>query len=178
MSARTFARGYEVSADGRVFSVRSNWRGKGSFEIVPTLNSHGYLRVRLSLPLGRVSRFVHKIVAAAFLGPRPSPQHEIRHLDGNKKNNSAVNLAWGTRKENAADREAHGRTSRGAAHSAAVRAGIPNPDARLITAAPDLLAALEKLRQHDSAGGPCDVPGLKCDCVAVADAAIAKAGGK
>ncbi|MGA0525000.1 hypothetical protein ACO2WH_24370, partial [Escherichia coli] len=31
------------------------------------------------------------------------------------------NLEWGTRKENADDRERHGRTSRGEAHSAAIR---------------------------------------------------------
>ena len=48
---------------------------------------------------------------------------------------------------------------------------------RLIAAAPELLAALEAMRQHDSAGGPCDKPGFKCDCYARADAAIAKAKG-
>jgi hypothetical protein len=61
-------------------------------------------------------------VAAQFLPERPSPEHEVRHLDGNKDNPHADNLAWGTRKENADDRERHGRTSRGSAHSAAIRA--------------------------------------------------------
>lgn len=50
-------------------------------------------------------------------------------------------------------------------------------DARLIAAAPDLLSALEAMRDHDTAGSPCDRLGLKCDCVARADAAIAKARG-
>jgi hypothetical protein len=31
----------------------------------------------------------------------------IRHLDGNPKNNRLENLAWGTYKENAQDRELH-----------------------------------------------------------------------
>ena len=50
-------------------------------------------------------------------------------------------------------------------------------NARLIASAPELLSALEAMRQHDSAGGPCDKPGFKCDCYARADAAIAKAKG-
>ena len=62
------------------------------------------------------------IVAAEYLPPRPSPKHEIRHLDGNKNNAHCDNLAWGTAKENAEDRERHGRTSRGASHSAAIKA--------------------------------------------------------
>ena len=45
----------------------------------------------------------------------------LRHLDGNKTNPHADNLAWGTQKENAADRERHGKTSRGSKHSAAIR---------------------------------------------------------
>jgi hypothetical protein len=32
---------------------------------------------------------------------------EIRHLDGNKFNNNITNLAYGTAKENAADRKMH-----------------------------------------------------------------------
>jgi len=55
---------------------------------------------------------IHHMVALRHLPLRPSPQHEIRHLDGDKTNNHYTNLAWGTAKENAADREAHGRTAR------------------------------------------------------------------
>ncbi len=40
-----------------------------------------------------------------------------------------------------------------------------------------LVTALAALRTHDSAGGPCDVPGLKCECIAKADAAMAEAKG-
>lgn len=49
--------------------------------------------------------------------------------------------------------------------------------ADLIAAAPELLQALEALLQHDSAGGPCDQPGLKCECYPRARGAIAKARG-
>lgn len=104
---------YEVTRDGRVFSLASNWRGYGKREMRQTPNIHGYLRVRLMLRSGeRKAYFVHKLVAAQYLPPRPSPQHEIRHLDGTRTNNHADNLAWGTRADNAADRVKHGRTYR------------------------------------------------------------------
>lgn len=108
--------GYEVSSEGRVFSTYPNRR-----ELTQDRNSHGYPCVRLIIEGKRVRKLVHGLVAAAFLPPRPSPLHQIRHMDGDKTNNSVFNLQWGTAKENADDRERHGNTSRGHAHSAALR---------------------------------------------------------
>ena len=116
--------GYEVTADGRVFSVEHNWRGYGRRELQQTPNADGYPSVRLTINGKRKRLAVHKLVALWYLPSRPSPEHEIRHLDGNKLNPSAGNLAWGTQKDNADDRERHGRTSRGHSHSAAIRAGL------------------------------------------------------
>jgi hypothetical protein len=50
---------------------------------------------------------VHKVVAQSFLGAKPSKKHLIRHVDGDCHNNTLGNLAWGTVKENAADRIKH-----------------------------------------------------------------------
>lgn len=116
--------GYEVSEDGKVFSVASNWRGYGRRELGQTPNSDGYLGVRLNINGKRKRLSVHTLVAIYYLQPRPSPAHEVRHLDGNKLNNHRSNLAWGTSRDNAADRERHGRTSRGDRHSLAIKAGI------------------------------------------------------
>ena len=114
--------GYEITADGRVLSIASGWRGHARREMRQDLDDHGYPSVRLTVAGKRIRVAVHRLVAANYLPPRPSPTHEIRHLDGNKMNNSAGNLAWGTRKENAEDRQRHGRTSRGAKHGAAIKA--------------------------------------------------------
>ena len=111
--AATCAPGYEVTADGRVTSTDSNWRGYGVRELAQVANSHGYARVRMMIDGKRTSRLVHSLVAAAFLPPRPSPDHQVRHLNGNRMDPRAENLAWGTAKENADDREAHGTTARG-----------------------------------------------------------------
>jgi hypothetical protein len=116
-----FADGYDVMPDGRVFSVESNWRGYGKRELVQTLNASGYPSVRVMVD-GKRKRFaVHKMVAITYLGSCPSPAHQVRHLDGDKMNSHYSNLAWGTAKENAEDRDHHGRTSRGHRHSTAVR---------------------------------------------------------
>ena len=120
MSKRT--PGYEVTRDGKVISIGSNWRGYGNRELRQSLNASGYPSVRLVIDGVRRHLPVHKLVAIAHLPPRPSELYEIRHLDGNRLNSQADNLAWGPSKENAADRDAHGTTSRGAAHSAAIKA--------------------------------------------------------
>lgn len=114
--------GYEVTRDGRVFSVSSNWRGYGRRELSQTLNASGYPSVRVTVNGKRRRYPVHVLVAHKFLSPKPTELHEVRHLDGNKLNAHADNLAWGTAKENAADRELHGRTSRGLPHSASIKA--------------------------------------------------------
>lgn len=115
--------GYRISPIGRVFSTDANWRGYGVREMQQTPNTDGYPSVRLMQDGRRRRMAVYKLVALAFLPERPSPSHEVRHLDGDKGNSSYGNLCWGTRKDNAADRTRHGRTSRGPAHAAAVRAG-------------------------------------------------------
>ena len=101
--------GYEVLPDGRVFSSL-NWRGYGRRELQQTPNSHGYPSVRMLVGGRRKRLLVHTLVAARFLPARPSPAHEVRHLDGDKSNCVVWNLAWGTRKDNADDRQRHGRT--------------------------------------------------------------------
>jgi len=116
--------GYRVTDDGKVYSCDHNWRGYGERELSQLPHKDGYLSVRLTIG-GRRKRFaVHRLVASGFLPERPSQVHEVRHLDGDKLNNAARNLAWGTPKENADDRERHGKTSRGASHSLAIKNGL------------------------------------------------------
>lgn len=119
---------FRVDASGGVWSF-TGWRGESmefGFRLTPTKDRYGYLKVRLSDGKRRYKIAVHRLVAFAFHGPPPTNDHEVRHLNGDRTDNRAANLAWGTRAENAADRETHGRTSRGESHSEAIRAGIPN----------------------------------------------------
>jgi HNH endonuclease len=113
--------GYEVNEFGDVYSVASNWRGYGKRKMRVTLNKYGYCRVRILVEGERRPISVHRIVAVTFKGPKPSPYHQVRHLDGDKTNNHKDNIEWGTAKDNADDRARHGRTSRGVSHSIALR---------------------------------------------------------
>ena len=63
-------------------------------------------------------RYIHRLVLEGFAGPCPEGM-EARHLDGNRFNNRLNNLAWGTRSENARDRERHGNGISGEANPCA-----------------------------------------------------------
>lgn len=106
---------YEVSDDGR---VRSLWFRNGRADrprAVPLFmkgivqSRGGYVHVMLS---GRRQLSVHRMVLETFVGPRP-PGMEACHSNGNPADNRLSNLRWGSRLDNAADRDAHGRTARG-----------------------------------------------------------------
>lgn len=98
--------GYEVT---RLGDVRS-WRTGAPKAIAPYVNKAGYAMVTLAPT--RSKRYVHQLVALAFIGPPPDGQ-EIRHLDGNPRNNHVHNLCYGTPAENQGDRLRHGRDNRG-----------------------------------------------------------------
>jgi hypothetical protein len=116
--------GYFASPDGTIWSA-TDWRGSGFRKMVTEQGRYFYPCVRLTVGNGTRKRLkVHTLIAKTFLGPRPSPAHEVRHLDGDRSNAAATNLAWGTRADNAADRTAHGRTSHGPSHSAAIKRGL------------------------------------------------------
>lgn len=56
---------------------------------------------------------VHRLVAVAFLGPPPTPNHQVAHWDGDRGHCHVSNLRWATIPENTEDRMRHGTTARG-----------------------------------------------------------------
>lgn len=109
-----FEQHYEISNMGRVRSIKN---GRQRFlKVAPQRDPKRYPCVTLSKDGVPFLRSVHTLVALHFIGPKPSPVHEVRHLDGDNLNPRVDNLAWGTRKDNAIDRDRHGRTLRGPDH--------------------------------------------------------------
>lgn len=103
--------GYDVSDQGRVRSWRTK-RGPLPYVLSPGLNPKGYPLVVLQQDGRQRTIQVHRLVAEAFVGPRPTGWH-TRHLDGNQQNNTAANLAYGTASDNERDKVRHGTHNTG-----------------------------------------------------------------
>lgn len=85
---------YNVSNYGRVCStINGSIRIKKQYK-----TSDGYLKVRIGH--GDLSKvvFVHRLVAQLFIGD--VSEMEVNHLDGNKENNSVLNLEICTHQDN------------------------------------------------------------------------------
>ena len=80
---------FEISESGNIRSKRkdsySTWEDKD-----------GYLRIKLK---GK-HYSIHHLVCWVFNGEKPSENHQVNHIDGNRKNNHYLNLEWTTQKEN------------------------------------------------------------------------------
>ena len=112
---------YQVSSLGNVRSLTRKITQKGRWgtyftrtlkgrKIKPgQYSKYGHLSVELGH--GTNGLQVHKLVMITFVGERPA-NADIRHLDGNPKNNRLDNLAYGTRSENILDVYAQGKTWR------------------------------------------------------------------
>jgi len=113
--------GYEVSSLGRVRCWnpinRNAFPPRESRMLRPGRHSAGYLTVCLVASGKHRSRYVHRLVLEAFVGPSPSGM-ECRHRDGDRQHNVLSNLAWGTCGDQVDDRRRHGTLERGEAHHA------------------------------------------------------------
>lgn len=89
---------YEVSSTGQVKRVAWACNSKPG-RILKNQLKRGYHQVGLYLDGALKWHAVHKLVAEAFIEPKP-PGLQINHKDGSKTNNSPENLEWVTCKEN------------------------------------------------------------------------------
>ncbi len=85
---------YQISNFGRVKSFKVDTEYG---VLIKLFSVGGYLRIPLTQKNGKkTARYVHKLVAEAFL-EKPSEKHKyVIHLDYDKKNNATHNLQWAT----------------------------------------------------------------------------------
>jgi len=96
--------GLFVDYDGRQASVRS-----GTARILK-----GYRRGQyLALSASGGGPYAHQVVCDIFHGEKPFSEAEVRHINGNRDDNRAANLAWATHRENEADKQLHGTSPAG-----------------------------------------------------------------
>ena len=101
---------YEASDQGRVRSVErraANGRLWPSVVLKPVTHPNGHLQVHLSRNNSRRTRWVHRLVLAAVVGPAPDGV-VARHRNGDPGDNRVANLEWGTHSENLHDQVRHG----------------------------------------------------------------------
>lgn len=91
---------YEASSKGRIRNARTG------HVLKPWLAGYGYWYVCLGATGLKTS--IHRLVAMTFIGPPPSPRHEVAHNNGDRDNNAVSNLRWATHAENVADTFRHG----------------------------------------------------------------------
>lgn len=110
---------YEVSSEGRVRSLERRvfvtpsrqsangyWRAVRERVLKPSL-SVGYNAYVLWKEHQSIQSRGSVLVARAFHGPRPEGTY-VCHRDGNRTNDAAANLYYGTPSENVADARRHG----------------------------------------------------------------------
>lgn len=99
----SLGRNYCADVDRHIWSrAKGEWR-----KLKGAANSKGYLTVTPAVRGEYKTRSIYSLVAEAFYGFQEGKQ--VRHLDGNQKNNSPENLDWGTQQQNWTDRAFHGR---------------------------------------------------------------------
>jgi len=104
---------YSAGSDGFIYTHIYKYNYPAIYRLGAYSGSQKYLYVKLQRNGKRYQRAIHVWVCLAFHGPKPTLNHQVRHLDGNVYNNKPTNLRWGTGLENAADRVIHGTQIKG-----------------------------------------------------------------
>lgn len=98
-------------------------RGRTRFargRILKLCPRNGYLGAMLKRDGAGSNFLMHQTVCKMVHGPKPSPKHVVRHLNGDCRDNRPENLAWGTQADNLADMVGHGNSTRGEANNQCV----------------------------------------------------------
>ena len=94
---------YEISNIGEIKSISresKNNKNKRTIFISKSSGTNGYLHAGLTDINGiRKNHDVHRLVALAFID-NPANLEQVNHIDGNKFNNSYLNLEWVSRSDN------------------------------------------------------------------------------
>jgi hypothetical protein len=92
-----FEENYQISKDGRVYSVPRNGTKGGILKT--SKDKDGYAKVILYKDNKAHYFLLHRLVALTFL-ENPENKPTVNHKDTNKENNHVDNLEWATVKEN------------------------------------------------------------------------------
>lgn len=111
-----FPNEYEVSSEGRVRSLgryikcRAGALRFKSAHIITrcSVTNSGYKTVIFGVQGKKYTRYIHRVVAEAFI-PNPYNKETVNHKDEDKFNNNVQNLEWATQAENTAYNDGYRR---------------------------------------------------------------------
>ena len=107
---------YYAREDGKIISRK---HGKERVLSDSFNKKNGYYSVGIGFKINKYKTYyVHYLVCLAFHGERPHKM-DVMHFDGDKTNNTPINLSYGTRIENHADKIRHGTSGKGEANAMA-----------------------------------------------------------
>jgi len=92
---------YYITNDGKLYSIFSEKYNK-----IQTMEKTGYNCYRICKSTDRNLKteyktcYAHIMVAESWIGMKPTPDHEVNHMDYDKQNNHYTNLEWITRRAN------------------------------------------------------------------------------
>lgn len=92
---------YQVSNLGRVKRVKSGPGATAGRLLKSGWECAKYSTVKLNKNGECKGHGVHRLVALAFLGDPPTPDHVVNHINNMKHDNRVENLEWVTQSENA-----------------------------------------------------------------------------
>jgi hypothetical protein len=100
---------FSVSSAGIVY----RHRGDEMKPLHGAVSYHGYRKVKLSHGNDRKIEYIHRLVAATFIG-KPTANDFVRHNNGDKLDNRVENLAYISRAETASCYSKKGESNRSA----------------------------------------------------------------
>lgn len=81
-----------IRKDGKPYHIKEEFMSQNN-------NGRGYLFTRLYVDGKGINKYIHRLVAEAFI-PNPENLPEVNHKSENKYDNSVENLEWATHKDN------------------------------------------------------------------------------
>lgn len=87
-------KGFEKYSVSNAGDVRNDKTGR---ILKPHISTSGYYQIMMGRKT--IPQYVHRLVAIAFID-NPENKCEVDHIDGNKLNNTLLNLRWVTKSEN------------------------------------------------------------------------------